>query len=98
MIMGIADCRQRIGLALLGGGLLLSGCLPLPGGYSLSRKPVAAKEGSAVLVADDGTRCGVPPRTFAEVTIGDEHRCAWNESESSIRTPGTLPSPRFPRR
>ena len=76
--------------------LLLGGCLPLPGGHALTRKIVAAKEGEATLVADDGARCKVPPRTFAAVQPGGEHACVWKEADGSpVPTPS---APRPPRR
>jgi hypothetical protein len=81
-------------LALAASSLLLGGCIPLPAGYALSRKTVAAKEGDATLVADDGTRCAVPPRTFVQVQPGDDHTCAWNEADGA----GRAPVPSFPRR
>jgi hypothetical protein len=79
--------------------VLLGGCLPLPGGHALTRKIVAGKEGEATLVADDGARCRVPPRTFAAVQPGDEHACLWKETDGTVRTPptpGPRPAPRLP--
>ena len=85
--------RRRLRYMLAGGSLLLGSCIPLPGGHALTRKTVAAKEGDATLVADDGARCTVPPRAFTAVQPGDEHACAWKEPEGA-RTP---PAPGVPR-
>ena len=79
--------RRRLRHVLAGGALLLGGCIPLPGGHALTRKMVATKEGDATLVADDGARCTVPPRTFTAVQPGDEHACVWKEPEGDVRTP-----------
>jgi hypothetical protein len=92
-----ALARRRVTLALAASALLLGGCIPLPGGYVLSRKTVVAKEGDATLVADDGSRCRIPQRSFVEVQTGDEHTCAWNEGSDAGRTPGRVPAPAFPR-
>ena len=90
--------RRRLRRTLAGGALLLGGCIPLPGGHALTRKTVAAKEGTATLVADDGARCTVPPRTFTALQAGDEHACVWKEPEGSVRTPPTQTVPRGPHR
>jgi hypothetical protein len=83
-------------LLLAASVLFLAGCIPLPRGHSLTRKTVAAKEGEATLVADDGARCRVPPSTFTAVQPGEEHACVWKEVDSSTRTP-TPSAPRAPR-
>ncbi len=85
-------------LASLGVICIVTACVPLPGGYVLSQKPVAAKEGAATLVADDGTRCRVPPGAFAEVKPGDEHSCAWHEGAAAGRAPERAQDPTVPRR
>ena len=86
---------RRLRHTLAAGALLLGGCIPLPGGHALTRKAVAAKEGDATLVAEDGARCTVPPRTFTAVQPGDEHACVWKEAEGAVRTP---PIPSVPHR
>ena len=94
-LMGHAPLvRRRLRHMLAGWALLLGGCIPLPGGHALTRKTVVAKEGDATLVADDGARCTVPPRTFTAVQSGDEHACVWKEPEGGTRTP---PAPSVPR-
>ena len=86
--------RRRLRHVVAGGTLLVGGCIPLPGGHALTRKTVAAKEGDATLVADDGARCTVPPGTFTAVQPGDDHACVWKEPEGGARTP----TPSVPRR
>lgn len=65
---------------LLAAAVLLAACIPLPGGYSVAKKYVAAKSDTHVLVADDGSTCRVSEKTFTEVEVGDFTTCGWSRA------------------
>ncbi len=68
---------------LVGCASLLSACIPLPRGYSVSPKSVAAKSGTHTLLADDGSTCKVSEKVFAEIDIGDVKTCTWGPAGES---------------
>jgi hypothetical protein len=77
---------MRTGLPLVivtTGALAAAGCVPLPGSRALAPKEVAAKEGEATLVADDGSRCTVPPREFERAEVGEDAWCVWKDAEGT---------------
>lgn len=78
--------------------LLAAACVPLPGGRSLARRTIAAKEGDATLVADDGSRCTVPADAFARVGVGEEYACVWKETDVGAPRGTPRTGPREPRR
>jgi hypothetical protein len=43
----------------------------------VSLKRVSAKEAPATLIADDGTRCSVSEKRYAETKIGHDALCVW---------------------
>lgn len=56
-----------------------AGCfLPLPGGRTLSSRPVAEKS-QGELIAPDGSYCRVSERVYAATVIGMEHTCVWQQ-------------------
>lgn len=71
--------------------ILFLGCLPLPGGRSLSQQVVTGKTGEDTLVSRDGDSCVVPAKTFERIRIGDTHLCAWRTAQGSGG--GTLGDP-----
>jgi hypothetical protein len=79
--------------------IALTGCLPLPGGHSLSSRIVAAK-GADELIADDGSRCSVGAKAVSEATVGLPHTCVWKSGERGAgQTPRPIPGdkPRIPK-
>lgn len=96
MIVRIYSARRLLPMLAIC-SLVINACIPLPHGYTVSRKTVATKEGDATLVAVDGTRCTVPSNTFVEVKPGDDHTCAWKDVDETGRTPARSPEPSIPR-
>lgn len=43
----------------------------------VARKTVASLEAPATLFAEDGTRCTVNAKRFADIRVGDRAFCAW---------------------
>ncbi len=75
----------RVALATMICSLIVSSaCIPLPGGYSVSRKTVASKTGTHTLHATDGSTCAVSEKDFADAEVGDLKTCGWGpEGESA---------------
>ncbi len=74
----------HVAMATLIGGVISSGaCIPLPGGYSVSRKTVAAKTGTHTLHSSDGSICNISEKEFAEIDVGDLKTCRWGPEGQS---------------
>ena len=56
--------------------VMLTSCLPLPGGTTVSRQQVAGKSGEDLLVARSGDTCQVSSVVHERISIGDTHVCA----------------------
>lgn len=77
--------------------VLAAGCVPLPGGHSLTRRVVAGKQPENTLVAQDGSTCRVRGDEYDRAQVGDERRCAWKDvgvDGSGRGTPSPRPEPR----
>lgn len=90
--------RSFVSLATMAAFAVLStACIPLPGGYSVAKKYVAAKSDTHVLVADDGSTCRVSEKTFADVEVGDFTTCGWSRAGETAGT-GTVTGIQSPRK
>lgn len=77
-MMSTQFLKLRRAAVLFGIASLFGACIPLSRGRVYANLRVSGKIPSNTLIAENSNTCTVSAETFANVRVGDNHRCVWS--------------------